>query len=162
MNARTSFVFTAAIFFFILSCKQKRKEDEARKADETQRESINRYIAEKNLQMTKTSSGLYYQYMVKTQNRHVKAGDIVSVHYTGYLLDGTVFDSSIPRNQPFEFTVGDGMVIKGWDEALQLMEIGDALKIIIPYQLGYGESGAPPTIPAYSPLVFEIQLLTIK
>jgi FKBP-type peptidyl-prolyl cis-trans isomerase FkpA len=139
-----------------------RKKEEAEHAEDIQRESINRYIAEKNLQMSKTASGLYYQYMLKGQTRHVKAGDQVSVHYTGYLLDGTVFDSSIPRNQPFEFTVGAGMVIKGWEEALQLMDIGDKIKIIIPYQLGYGERGSPPTIPAFSPLVFEIELLNIK
>jgi FKBP-type peptidyl-prolyl cis-trans isomerase FkpA len=141
---------------------EKRKKQEAEDAEDIQRQAINKYIADNNLQMTKTASGLYYQYMLKGQTRHVKAGDQVSVHYKGYLLDGKVFDSSIPRNQPFEFTVGSGMVIKGWDEALMLMDIGDKLKVIIPYQLAYGERGSPPTIPEFSPLVFEIELLNIK
>ena len=84
------------------------------------------------------------------------------MHYTGYLLNGKIFDSSRDRNQPFEFTVGQGAVIKGWDEALQLMDVGDKLKVIIPYQLGYGENGAGSNIPPYSPLIFEIELLNIK
>jgi FKBP-type peptidyl-prolyl cis-trans isomerase FkpA len=139
----------------------KRMIEEAKFADENQQEDIQKYIAENKLQMTKTATGMYYQFPLKSFSRRVKLGDEVIVNYTGYFLDGSVFDSSIPRNQPFEFKVGTGNVIKGWDEALQLMSVGDKIKIILPYQLAYGESGGS-SIPPGTPLVFEIELLNIK
>ncbi len=141
---------------------EQRMAEEAKHADENQQADIQAYIAKNNLQMSKTTSGLYYQFMLKGKSRHAMKGETVSVHYTGYLLNGKIFDSSRDRNQPFEFTVGQGAVIKGWDEALQLMDVGDKLKVIIPYQLGYGENGAGSNIPPYSPLIFEIELLNIK
>ncbi len=134
--------------------------EESKHAPENQAAEIARYISDNQLQMSKTESGLYYQFALKGFARRVKPGDTVFVHYTGYLLDGTTFDSTIPRNQPFVFIVGTGSVIKGWDEALQLMSIRDRLMVIIPYQMAYGEKGGS-TIPPFTPLVFEIELLNI-
>ena len=85
----------------------------------------------------------------------------VKVHYSGYLLDGKMFDSSVKRGEPIEFTLGVGQVIKGWDEAIQLMAIGDKLRLIIPYDLAYGEKGHPPVIPAKSTLVFDVELVGV-
>ncbi len=90
-----------------------------------------------------------------------KAGDTVKVHYTGTLLDGTKFDSSLDRGEPFSFKLGSGSVIKGWDEGVVGMKVGGKRKLTIPADKAYGKAGRPPTIPPNSPLVFEIQLLEI-
>ena len=91
-----------------------------------------------------------------------KTGDRVTVHYTGWLTNGSKFDSSLDRGRPFEFPLGMGRVIKGWDEGLVGMKVGGTRKLIIPYQLAYGEAGRPPTIPPKSELHFEIEVLKIK
>lgn len=92
----------------------------------------------------------------------VKAGDTVAVHYTGQLPNGQIFDSSIPRNQPFVFTVGGGQVIQGWDEGLVGMQEGGKRRLLIPASLGYGANGVPGAIPANSPLIFEVELINIQ
>ncbi|MFI5149156.1 MAG: FKBP-type peptidyl-prolyl cis-trans isomerase [Bacteroidia bacterium] len=89
------------------------------------------------------------------------SGNKVKVHYSGYLLDGTSFDSSVDRGQPFEFNLGQGMVIKGWDEGIALLHKGEKAKLIIPYNLAYGERGHPPVIPPKSTLVFDVELIDI-
>ncbi len=89
-------------------------------------------------------------------------GDTVSVHYTGTLTDGTKFDSSKDRGTPFEFTIGEGMVIKGWDEGVPGMKVGGSRKLTIPYTMAYGERGIPGVIPAKATLIFEVELLEIK
>ena len=91
-----------------------------------------------------------------------KAGDTVRVHYTGRLMNGTKFDSSLDRNEPFEFTLGQGQVIKGWDEGVVGMKKGGKRKLTIPSDMAYGKLGSPPKIPPDAPLEFDIELLEIK
>ncbi|XP_070577940.1 peptidyl-prolyl cis-trans isomerase FKBP2-like [Ptychodera flava] len=90
-----------------------------------------------------------------------KKGDTLHMHYEGKLEDGTEFDSSIPRGEPFVFTLGSGQVIKGWDQGLIGMCEGEKRKLVIPSELGYGERGAPPKIPGGATLIFEVELLKI-
>ncbi|XP_065832707.1 peptidyl-prolyl cis-trans isomerase FKBP2-like [Oscarella lobularis] len=91
-----------------------------------------------------------------------KKGDTLSMHYTGTLEDGTEFDSSIPRGEPFVFTLGAGQVIKGWDQGLIGMCEGEKRRLVIPSELGYGDRGAPPKIPGGATLIFEVELLRIE
>lgn len=112
--------------------------------------------------MTTTASGLQYEDTVVGDGAEAKAGDTVSVHYTGWLDDGTKFDSSKDRNQPFSFNLGAGMVIKGWDEGVAGMKVGGTRKLTIPPELGYGARGAGNVIPPYSTLIFEVELLGIE
>ena len=104
-------------------------------------------------------SGLQYEVLQSGTGRKPKAIDKVRCHYEGRLVDGTLFDSSIQRGEPAVF--GVNQVIAGWVEALQLMSEGDKWKLYIPYNLGYGEQGAGGTIPPYSTLVFEVELLNV-
>ena len=90
-----------------------------------------------------------------------KRGDLVLVHYTGTLTNGTKFDSSVDRNEPFEFDLGARKVIQGWDEGVEGMKVGGKRKLIIPYDLAYGEHGRAPKIPPRATLVFEIELLKV-
>ncbi len=100
--------------------------------------------------------------LVAGKGAEAKPGDRVSVHYTGWLEDGTKFDSSLDRKQPFQFTLGAGEVIKGWDEGVAGMRIGGKRKLTIPPELGYGEQGAGGVIPPNAVLTFEVQLLGIE
>lgn len=112
--------------------------------------------------MQTTPSGLKYQCLKTGQaGTEPKAGDKVSVHYVGTLTDGKKFDSSRDRGKPFEFDLGEGQVIAGWDEILTKMQIGSTYKVTIPYALAYGEQGHPPAIPAKADLVFEIELMGV-
>ncbi len=112
--------------------------------------------------MVTTDSGLAYEDTVVGEGPQAQAGDTVSVHYTGWLEDDTKFDSSKDRNQPFEFPLGAGSVIKGWDEGVAGMQAGGTRKLIIPSELGYGSRGAGGVIPPDATLIFEVELLAIN
>jgi FKBP-type peptidyl-prolyl cis-trans isomerase len=91
-----------------------------------------------------------------------KAGDTVVVHYTGWLTNGTKFDSSVDRGQPFVFAIGRGQVIKGWDEGVATMKVGDKVRLTIPPELGYGARGAGGVIPPNATLIFDVELLEVR
>ena len=107
-----------------------------------------------------TASGLQYKVLSEGKGKTPTTVDRVTVHYTGKLTDGTIFDSSIERGQPATFRVNQ--VIPGWTEALKLMQEGDKWMLYIPYPLGYGERGSPPQIPPFSTLIFEVELLKVN
>jgi len=110
---------------------------------------------------TTTQSGLIIEELAVGGGDTATAGQQVSVHYTGWLTDGTKFDSSKDRREPFEFQLGGRQVIAGWDEGVQGMRIGGTRKLTIPPQLGYGVRGAGGVIPPNATLVFEVELLAI-
>ena len=91
-----------------------------------------------------------------------KKGNTVMVHYTGWLEDGTKFDSSVDRDEPFAFVLGAGQVIQGWDQGVETMRIGDKVKLTIPPQLAYGAEGYPGAIPPNATLIFEVELLEVS
>ena len=110
----------------------------------------------------KTFSGLQYVDLVTGDGREVHVGETAFVHYTGWLEDGTKFDSSVDRGEPFSFRLGAGRVIKGWDEGVVGMRIGTKRKLIIPPDLGYGSRGAGRIIPPNATLIFEVELLDLR
>ena len=113
--------------------------------------------------MTETPSGLYYQDLAVGTGDRAVGGMTVSVHYEGWLADGTKFDSSRDRGVPFEFLLGAGVVIAGWDEGVLGMRIGGTRKLVIPPHLGYGSSGAGGgVIPGNATLVFDVELLQVQ
>jgi FKBP-type peptidyl-prolyl cis-trans isomerase len=109
-----------------------------------------------------TASGLTFIVTKKGEGAAIKAGDEVIVNYTGLLTNGTKFDSSLDRGQPFTFTVGAGRVIKGWDEGLQRLRIGDHATLVIPPAIGYGARGAGGVIPPEATLIFLIEVIGVK
>jgi len=123
---------------------------------------LSKYIADNNLKAEKTESGLYYIIDKPGKGGFPKPGQTVKVHYTGTLLDGSEFDSSVGRGTPFEFPLGQGRVIRGWDEGIPKFQKGGSGKLIIPSPLAYGAQAKGPKIPANSILVFEIELLDFK
>lgn len=112
--------------------------------------------------LIKTSTGLQYEDLVGGSGASPSPGKKVTVHYTGWLTDGSKFDSSVDRNQPFVFQIGAGEVIRGWDEGVMTMKLGGKRKLIIPPALGYGAAGAGGVIPPNATLVFEVILLDIR
>lgn len=141
------------------------REMEKRKAlgDEQSKAGVD-FLAEnaKREGVTSTESGLQYEVITQggAEGESPAVTDVVSVHYHGTLIDGTVFDSSVERKQPAEFPLN--AVIKGWTEALQLMKVGDKWKLYIPSEIAYGARSPSPKIPPNSALIFEVELLDIK
>lgn len=116
----------------------------------------------KGLEQKTTASGLkYYEVKKSGSVEKAAAGKNVKVHYSGYLADGKMFDSSVERGEPIEFPLGTGRVIPGWDEGIALMSVGDKMRLVIPYNLAYGEQGRPPMIPEKAELTFDVELVGV-
>ncbi len=126
---------------------KKQQEDEIRKISEG---------------FERTDSGLLYKIIHKGQGQKAEKGKTVSVHYKGMLTNGTEFDSSYKRKQPIEFPLGAGHVIEGWDEGIQLLQVGDKARFVIPSHLAYGERGAAGVIPSNATLIFDVELMGMK
>lgn len=145
------FVILLGIGLVVAACAKK----------ETQNQTASTTTAAGGTTIT-TASGLQYVILNQGNGAVATAGHNVSVHYTGWLTNGTKFDSSVDRGQPFQFPLGAGQVIKGWDEGVAGMKVGEKRKLIIPSNLGYGERGAGNLIPPNSNLIFDVELLDVK
>ncbi|HIK24849.1 MAG: FKBP-type peptidyl-prolyl cis-trans isomerase [Thermosynechococcus sp. Uc] len=115
-----------------------------------------------NPNLVTTPSGLQYEDIVVGSGTQPQVGDRVTVHYTGMLTDGRIFDSSRDRGQPFQFQIGVGQVIKGWDEGVGSMQVGGQRRLIIPPNLGYGARGVGGVIPPNATLIFDVELLAVQ
>lgn len=119
------------------------------------------------MERNKTNSGLQYEVIKEGSGASPRTGQQVTVHYTGWLSDstgnptGNPFDSSVTRGKPFSFTLGVGQVIRGWDEGVMLMKVGEKRRLIIPSDLGYGARGAGALIPPHATLIFDVELLSV-
>ena len=141
---------------------QKRAEERMAKLSEESAAAGKKFLEEngKKEGVVTTASGLQYQIIKKADGAQPKPSDVVTVHYEGKLTDGKVFDSSVERGSPIDLPVGG--VIPGWVEGLQLMHVGEKVKLFIPADLAYGAQSPSPTIPANSVLVFDLELIAIK
>ena len=136
---------------------------EAEKNRVAEEENIQNYLKDNNITTKPTESGLYVVIEKQGKGKKPATGDKVTVDYTGYLLDGTKFDSSKEQGRkPFSFTLGQHQVIAGWDEGIAMLREGSKAKLIIPSELAYGASGAGNVIPPYAPLIFEVELIKIE
>lgn len=144
---------------------QNKLEEMRKKQEQAQLQSVaefNAFVAKNYPTAKGTSTGLHYIIEQEGTGPKPNKHQNVSVHYTGSLTDGTVFDSSHKRNQPITFPIGQGRVIKGWDEGIALLGVGGKAKLIIPYFLAYGEAGRPPVIPAKATLIFDVELVGVQ
>lgn len=114
------------------------------------------------LRDTTTASGLHFIDLARGTGPAPHAGDVAEVHYTGWLEDGTKFDSSLDRGEPLQFVLGRGYVIAGWDEGIALMRQGGKARLIIPPELGYGDKGAGGVVPPNATLTFEVELVRVR
>ncbi len=131
-------------------------------AQVTEKKPTSNTMSDDDNKVVTTPSGLKYVVLTEGTGATPKTGQTVVVHYTGTLEDGTKFDSSRDRGQPFSFKLGVGQVIKGWDEGLSTMKVGDRRKLTIPPELGYGARGAGGVIPPNATLIFDVELLKIS
>jgi FKBP-type peptidyl-prolyl cis-trans isomerase len=150
MTSMTRNAFTAAL---ILALALTGCQKEASSSDGSQAEKGSTDVANSNLKIEDLKVGT---------GDSPKPGDVVSVHYTGWLENGTKFDSSVDRGEPFEFVIGQGQVIQGWDQGVMTMKEGGKRKLTIPPELGYGARGAGGVIPPNATLIFEVELLDVK
>lgn len=125
-------------------------------------EALSNFLEKNKIVTDPTESGLYYVVTQEGNGERPQIGQTVQMHYTGKLLDGTVFDSSVERGQPFSFPLGVGRVIAGWDEGVQMMSKGEKGVFYIPYFLAYGDRGAGEQIPPYANLIFEVELIDFE
>ncbi len=132
-----------------------RREEDAKKESEAQMEKL-------AAGFEKTESGLRYKIINKGSGKKAENNKIVSVHYSGSLENGKVFDSSYNRKKPIEFPLGQGNVIEGWDEGIALLQVGDKARFVIPSYLGYGSAGAGGAIPPDATLIFDVELMDVK
>lgn len=155
----------------ILSKEQVEREKEmARKAEEAksvkakadEKSKIEAYVKNNNISVTPTASGLYYIEEVAGTGAQAEAGKEVKVHYTLYNIEGDKLQSTVDSGQPFSFTLGSGQVIQGWDEGIALMKAGGKATFLVPSSLAYGATARGQDIPAYSPLIFEVELIEVK
>ena len=123
---------------------------------------ITKYLADNNITAQALASGLYYIPVKEGKGAAATPGKTVGVHYTGKLLNGEVFDTSVGRGEPLEFNLGQGMVIPGWEEGISMMKTGVKANLIIPSGLAYGPQGYGNKIPPYSTLIFEVELVSVK
>ena len=139
----------------------KMEADKKKKEEEFAANQV-KLVEEFKKDMQATSSGLYYKITKTTDGVAPKAGEEVSVHYAGKLIDGTEFDSSFKRNQPIDIPIGRGQVIKGWDEGILLLKEGETATFVIPAELGYGAAGAGGIIPPNAWLIFDVELVKVN
>jgi FKBP-type peptidyl-prolyl cis-trans isomerase FkpA len=134
--------------------KEKAKTSEAGK--------ISKYIKDNKIDAVPSASGLYYIETVKGTGMQAETGKSVKVHYTLFNIEGRKLQSSKDMDQPFEFVLGQGQVIKGWDEGIAYMKAGGKATLLVPSEIAYGANQRGEDIPPYSPLVFEVELLEVK
>jgi FKBP-type peptidyl-prolyl cis-trans isomerase len=148
---RTLLFLPVIIILIVGACKSK---------EEKELELIQEYLTKNNITTEPTASGLYYIETKAGDGLQAEAGDVVTVDYTGKFIDGEIFDSSI-EYEPFSFTLGEGNVIKGWDEGIAYMKENGKATLIIPSSLGYGSYDYS-SIPAYSTLIFDVELIDVQ
>jgi FKBP-type peptidyl-prolyl cis-trans isomerase len=137
------------------------REAELKAAEDKEITERNEYIQANYPDATPTASGIYYIQQKKGKGKKAESGKKVKVHYTGKFLNGEVFDSSVERGEPIDFTLGRGEVIRGWDEGIGMMTVGEKAVLVIPSNLAYGPGGRG-TIPPSSTLVFEVELIEVE
>lgn len=148
--------------------KQVKKEKEAlRQRQVVMTDSIKNFIADRKSgklkdELVTTASGLQYVILKPGTNQAAESGKFLDVHYSGFLADGTPFDNTFDKGRPYTFRIDRGLVIPGWDEGVQQLKEGGQMILYVPYQLGYGDEGNPPTIPAKSDLVYFVELLNVR
>jgi peptidylprolyl isomerase len=152
------FITSENVLYFTIRLNQIKTVEEI---EQEEADVIEKYITDSNITVEPTESGLYYIETLKGKGKKVEAGKKISVHYTGKLLDGTVFDSSIPRGQPLSFMVGIDPMIPGFVEGTLLMNQGGKATIFFPSHLGYGDRGAG-AIPPFTPLLFEVEIVEVN
>lgn len=131
-------------------------------AEKAEKEAFENWVQTTYPKAVKTPSGLYYVAQQKGNGMQAEKGKTVKVNYAGRLQDGTEFDNSYKRGEPIAFQLGAGRVIKGWDEGIALMKVGDKFTLIIPYFLAYGENGYPGVIPPKATLIFDTELMSVE